>query len=57
MICHVAQVAVGSGLGEGCTTMGGGGRIKPGKYDRKHQILIAGAELDELKAAYVDDGR
>ena len=23
--------------------------MKPGKYDRKHQILIAGAELRELK--------
>lgn len=23
--------------------------MKPGKYDRKHQMLIAGAELDELQ--------
>jgi len=23
--------------------------MKPGKYDRKHQILIAGAELEELQ--------
>ncbi len=25
------------------------GSMKPGKYDRKHQVLIAGAELRELK--------
>jgi hypothetical protein len=24
-------------------------RLKPGKHDRKHQTLIAGVELDELK--------
>ena len=31
--------------------------MKPGKYDRKHQILIAGAELRELKRLDMPESR